>query len=120
MLKIPKQSDFFSVNQIITDDEVVFIVPTLQRPYAWTKKEIEDLEKDVAKASKGGSGKLPMPPAGHLREITFLSEQAGEVSKGRPALRGNPALLQFVVRATIFIYPPPPHFHHCPPGGPMR
>jgi hypothetical protein len=45
-------TQFESVFNLFTDPVTLFIIPSFQRPYAWEDKQLNDLFRDMEKASR--------------------------------------------------------------------
>lgn len=55
-MKIIHSNQFESIFSILTDQEVIFIIPPFQRPYAWEERHVNDLFQDMIKASSLNGG----------------------------------------------------------------
>ncbi len=53
-LNLIRPQHFTSVLEALTDRDTVYVVPSFQRPYAWTTIQILDLLRDIEKASPNG------------------------------------------------------------------
>ena len=53
-MNLIRPDQFTSVLAALTDRDTVYVVPSFQRPYAWTLDQIGDLLRDIEKASPAG------------------------------------------------------------------
>jgi hypothetical protein len=53
-MNLIRPDQFNSVLATMTDRDTVYVVPSFQRPYAWTSDQIGDLLRDIEKASSKG------------------------------------------------------------------
>lgn len=65
MLPTTKLEGLPSVLDILTDREILFIIPTFQRPYAWEDKQLKDLQSDLGKAALKAAASNPRRPPQH-------------------------------------------------------
>lgn len=51
-MKTIPSTDFESVFNLFIEPGTLFVIPSFQRPYAWEKKQLDDLFRDMEKASR--------------------------------------------------------------------
>ena len=51
-----RNDQFTKVWGALTDPNTVYVIPTFQRPYAWSEKQITDLLSDMEKAANQPNG----------------------------------------------------------------
>lgn len=70
-LHLIRSDNFSSVLSVLNDPETIYVIPTFQRPYAWSEDQVKDLLQDMEKASPDGRHYMsalhliPIAPGGH-------------------------------------------------------
>ena len=71
-LKSTMQTSFESIINLMTDGGSVFVIPTFQRPYAWSKKQLDDLKQDIIMANYFAKAKNDVPVFHYLSPIHLI------------------------------------------------
>jgi len=73
MINSVRQESFVKALDLFTTPRTVFIIPNFQRPFAWEVKQLQDLQKDIEKASLNGGYQHYLSPI-HVVQYDYKKE----------------------------------------------